>query len=702
MKNLTLIISLLLFSLSVQSQSWTEFKRIYSDQQLEVEISYRNSETACDRHGRSSKYRYKISGKLYTTTAFLVWKIKYIDCNGITYIETNSVNVGRDGIDGIIESLDYTFNSKKVDNESYDVSLSTIEKKDKREFIFLETILPQNIVGSNTIYKGEQTILSINGGQIGTGAKWQWHKDSCDGELIGYGESISISPNQNTTYFFKSVLENKSSNCISHHVDVINGSKLPSEILGENSICQDRSTKLYFPYGILGEHSEWVWLENSCSGKEIGRGNSIMVSPKTQTTYFLKAIGEYGTEDCISKTVSIGTFSSIPISISTQKNSVCLGESIKLQVNGGTLGQGAEWTWYKNIISPNNKIGIGTSIEEKPTTSTIYIVRAEGPCNKTEGVSINIEVLHIPTEPNSISALSAIFKGKKTDLKIDNTLSNNWKWTLNNCDGEHIGTGQSITYKFKKATTISVIDSNSCGKSNCYIQTFYPTKSSSNKSHVDSSKNMLLGFDLGGQTITFLPSSNSSTILLGVAVEGGLSYYPLFKKMISLGLSANYSVGTFVNNNSPVEVSSKSSIFSILQPKIEFAVGLNKIKLLTSYSNKMYSEKFTLRDNESSIYSNSYRQDNIGLGLRIGSNFRNTRAIFFDVSYLFTRKYNWAWDNFNWKFKTEDDWNHGVSTSIWVHNAIKIEGEFLFKDIHSQNYNKSFRVGVKYTFNRYY
>lgn len=706
MKNLILIISILSFSFQAKAQSWSDFRKIYSDQQIVVEISYRNSETACESQGKSSKYRYRISGNLYASTVFVVWKMDYTDCNGINYIETNSVNVGQGGSDGIVESLDYTFNSKQVKNEFYEVSLNGYEIKEKKEFIFLETILPEKIIGLDTILKGENTTLSIFGGQLGTGAKWQWYEDSCNGKLVGNGNTLNISPKQNTQYFLRSVLDNNISTCLTYYVTVLNGSKLPSQILGENSICKNGSSRLSFSDGILGENSEWVWYENNCLGQEIGRGNFITVSPKSKTTYYLKAIGENGTAECISNTISLGTFSNIPISISTFKNSVCLGESIKLEVNGGSLGEGAKWAWYKNNISSNNKIGEGTSIVEKPTTSTKYFIRAEGACNNTEEVFINIEVKQIPKDPLSISSLSAIFKRKKSVLKINNTFntvkSDNWKWTLDNCEGEEIGRGESIIYKFKKATTISVIDSNSCGKSNCYIQTFYLTKSSSNKTQMDSSKKMLLGFDIGMQTVAFIPASKSSSFLFGVGVEGVLNYYPLFKKMITLGVFANYSVGTFINNASPIDQKSKSSFYSIFQPKLEFAIGINKIKFLTSYSNKMYSEKFNLRDDESSIYSNSYRQDNIGLGIRIGSNYKNPRAIFVDLSYLLTRKYDWSWNDFNWKFKTENEWKSGISTSLLIHNVLKIDAEYHFNDIHSQNYNKSFRVGIKYNFNRYF
>lgn len=685
-----------------KAQSWSSFEKLYSDNRISVEISFRYSETACDTQGKTSKYRYKISGKLYPSNKFVTWKMDYISCNGIYYTETKSINVGLNGIEDIVESLDYTFNAKKLEKEFYDASLSSYEKIEKTEKTTLITILPKKINGKEAIYKGESTTLSISGGQLELGAKWQWYEGNCDGNLIGYGESITIIPKQNTTYYLKAVSKDSISTCLSHNVTVRNDTKLPSLIYGQNNICNGEKTQLSFSDGILGDNAEWVWFEISCLGKEIGTGQSISVSPNSSTTYYLKAIGKNGSIDCISKSIIVETSSSKPTSISASNTNICDGESIKLSVNGGFLGEGAKWIWYESSILTYNKIGEGKTIEVRPISTMKYFVRAEGSCNKTEDVYIDITMTLKPKDPNGIKSNLSIYKGKKTILQVDNSynVNNNWVWTLGNCKGKKIGTGESITYKFKEPTLIGVVNSNRCDTSKCFSQTFYPIRNSVNRKKSEPSKTLLLGFDIGIQSLSFIPKNDSANFLGGLGFVGGFYFYPLFKKNISIGLSADYSIGTFLKKTSPIDVESKSNFYSIFQPKIEIAAGIKIFKILASYSNKMYSEEFKLKN--SSSYINSYRQDNIGIGFRLGSSYRNSKGVFFDVSYLITRKYDWSWDSFNWKFKTNNEWKNGVSTSIWIHNIIKIEGEYHFKDIHSEFYNNSFKVGIKYNFNRYF
>lgn len=55
----------------------------------------------------------------------------------------------------------------------------------------------------NEVCVGNSTILTVNGGLLGTGANWHWYESSCGGTFIGSGNTLSVSPSANTTYYVR-------------------------------------------------------------------------------------------------------------------------------------------------------------------------------------------------------------------------------------------------------------------------------------------------------------------------------------------------------------------------------------------------------------------------------------------------------------------------------------------------------------------
>jgi hypothetical protein len=80
----------------------------------------------------------------------------------------------------------------------------------------------------------------------------------------------------------------------------------------------------------------------------------------------------------------LNTLSLDPTSITASpKDTICIGKTATLQVNGGSLGTGATWRWYSGSCS-GTSIGSGTSISVSPAVATTYFARAEGTCNNTK------------------------------------------------------------------------------------------------------------------------------------------------------------------------------------------------------------------------------------------------------------------------------------------------------------------------------
>ena len=70
-----------------------------------------------------------------------------------------------------------------------------------------------------------------------------------------------------------------------------------------------------------------------------------------------------------------------------------------LSVNGGYLGEDAEWHWYSDNCAVNH-IGTGGSINVSPDETTTYFVRAEGSANITTCVSQTINVTPVSFNPS--------------------------------------------------------------------------------------------------------------------------------------------------------------------------------------------------------------------------------------------------------------------------------------------------------------
>ncbi len=104
---------------------------------------------------------------------------------------------------------------------------------------------------------------------------------------------------------------------------------------------------------------------------------------------------------------------------------ICKGDSIKLQVQGGALGEGAQWVWYENSCgTTDDYIADGQSVWVSPDTTTTYYVRFEHvdyicPCSK--------KTIYVDTIPTAeATALDSVCVGDSLQLFGDGAYSYNW------------------------------------------------------------------------------------------------------------------------------------------------------------------------------------------------------------------------------------------------------------------------------------
>ncbi|MBL0012969.1 MAG: hypothetical protein IPP30_04190 [Flavobacterium sp.] len=327
---------------------------------------------------------------------------------------------------------------------------------------------PTSITGISTVCNGSSTTLTLSGGSAGTGATAQWFSGSCGGTSVGTGNSITVSPSNDTPYFVRYSGTCNTTSCATITVTVLTVSVAPTSIIGTNTICEGDSTTLVASGGFIGTGGTTEWFSGSCGGVSAGTGNSITVSPLSNTTYFVRYSGTCNNTSCASSTVTVNTFSTAPTSISGT-NTICSGSSTTLTVNGGFLGSGDSVEWFTDSCG-GTPAGTGNSITVSPITTTTYFARYTGPCSTTSCTSVTVTVNSLSIAPTNISATTTICSGDSTTLnKIGGFAGTGAteEWFSDSCGGTYLGTGNSINITPVSTTNYFVRYSGTCNTTSC-------------------------------------------------------------------------------------------------------------------------------------------------------------------------------------------------------------------------------------------
>lgn len=247
-------------------------------------------------------------------------------------------------------------------------------------------------------------------------------------------------------------------------------SEAPSEITGKTNINLGQSTKLEIKGGKLGMGAKWVWYKNECGTERVGKGISITVKPDSNTTYFVRAEYKNNFSPCTEVFVNVEGRSIAPDKI-TGTTRICKGSNTTLTVEGGNLGQKAQWVWYTNNCK-GPSIGTGKSITVMPDQTTTYCVRGEGKLNNTDPVKVTVAVQEFSLEPESIITpdSTVICEGQKITLAVKGgslARGAEWRWYSGNCGGTSIASGEKAEFTPLSNTTYYVRAEGFCNNTNC-------------------------------------------------------------------------------------------------------------------------------------------------------------------------------------------------------------------------------------------
>lgn len=126
------------------------------------------------------------------------------------------------------------------------------------------------------------------------------------------------------------------------------------------------------------------------TGSALNFGNQTTAGVYTVVATGTGSYCNTGTNMTGSATITVNSLSTAASGISGP-GSVVSGMMANLSVSGGSLGTGASWKWYTGSCG-GTLVNTGATYSPTVSSATTYYVRAEGTCNNTACVSINIAV----------------------------------------------------------------------------------------------------------------------------------------------------------------------------------------------------------------------------------------------------------------------------------------------------------------------
>jgi len=712
-----LITSLKLLSNTASAQGFEPWELLYKEDQLTVEVQFKIEDASCT-NSKKHKIQYRVEGTLSSFDYYLIWKTDYIDCNGKSIFQEHCLNLSsgnplanasNEAKGDTWPSQEDEFLAESILTKFYDVITSNSPSKKTGIKINLKSILPDGIEGNSSVIYGQSTDLNVKGGILGSGANWVWYSSLSGDYPIGKGNSITVSPLDTITYLVRAEGFNNKTSFAKFIVNVDKRSIAPTGIIGNSEVCKGENTTLTVEGGSLGFglDAEWIWYENVCNGNQIGKGNSITINPTRTTTYYVRAEGKYKTE-CAKFLINVKEKSLDPSSISSnQLTTICEGEKIKLLVAGGLLSDDAEWKWYESDCE-GSSIASGAEVEFEPLTSTTYLVRAEGLCNKTNCVPIFINVYKKSLSPGYIEKPLIVSKNKKYTLQvIGGNLGENseWKWFNGSCDSDKpIGSGTSIIVRTRKPTHYFVKAEGFCNETSC-AEIFISPEKNHTWDHTYSSKYkkfLHLGLGLGLEFLQFSefgnysPTGSNNPIIndsiefsiKGIGLKGEIPFYPFMKDYLSIGFIPSYSIGmspSFLSSNATYNTSTNTLFeekyfYQKSQLETELAFGFKPAKLLFKLKRSFQSNdyKITLKN----IYITNYKfnsnftKEILSAGIRLGRYARKTnykRGSNLDFIYTLSRDpYDILAFSIN-DYSYLSHWKPGAGLTWWCQSAFKFQ-----------------------------
>ncbi len=289
------------------------------------------------------------------------------------------------------------------------------------------------------ICEGDQSVLSVSGGSLGTGASWMLYENTCGGVALQTSSSPSFTVTPQSpglhTYFIRAEGDCNNTVCSMIVVDVKDSSAQAVSLSSSaTDICEGTLITMNIGGGHLGRGAVWSWYEGGCgngAALQSSSSTSLTITPLTGLhTYYVRAEGDCNNTLCQFVTVNVKDSSEMATSSLASPAVICEGSPTTLSASGGHLGTGASWKLYENTCGgaalQSSSSPSFTLTPQSPGLHT-YFIRAEGDCNNTVCSMIVVDVKDSSAQAVSLSSSA-------TDICVGTSVTMN-------IGGGHLGRG---------------------------------------------------------------------------------------------------------------------------------------------------------------------------------------------------------------------------------------------------------------------
>ncbi len=162
-------------------------------------------------------------------------------------------------------------------------------------------------------------------------------------------------------------------------------------VASPTSVCPGTPVKLLATVSGGVADYDYAWSNGTNHLNSLAVKDSITVSPMVTTTYTVTVTGFTGSTSTSTITVNVDTLSTAATAIIATPDTICPGDMTTLSITGGSLGTGANWQWYTQNCG-GSLAGSNSTLNVSPTSTTTYWLRANGSCNTTGCVQMQVVV----------------------------------------------------------------------------------------------------------------------------------------------------------------------------------------------------------------------------------------------------------------------------------------------------------------------
>ena len=250
-----------------------------------------------------------------------------------------------------------------------------------------------------------------------------------------------------------------------------------------DTLCNTGNVSITVDDGTLGAGSEWQLYTGFCGGTLVATtatNNFTNISVSSTTTFFIKA-DSCNNSSCISIDIVLATSSNDPTSLNVSNDTLCAAGDVDFTIIGGSLGTLANWELYANSCSgsPIATSASNTFSSIAVSSSDTYFAKANGYCNNTTCVNVDVLLASSSTDPISVTSTDTLIcENNNVILTVNGgSLGTNaqWNWYDDICGGNLVSQGNTLNASPSTTTTYSVRAEGYCNNSNCEdltIQTF--------------------------------------------------------------------------------------------------------------------------------------------------------------------------------------------------------------------------------------